>query len=278
MSKKGSWAFQMVVIIFMTLVLFFSDLLQSNESIIERVNKFPFYMLFLLLPLIGFVYTIVRKNTFASMRKWMLDNFMKYFTMFFSLVVTTYVVYYVFIIGNPQTWFGWLTAIVILADVFVVFLLMKHLEEKSIIKLDGKTVFTRLKFIGLLFVLCILSIFGVYCLYKYILSTSNGLVFMGTFQGIMLFSGISVGMEKEFKGRLRIFIGLIGNAIFLFLVLWFEPFRGVLEVTESATILTYVMYLGLGTIIILAGFLYGYYAKENNIVIRMFKELSTKHS
>ena len=278
MPRKESWAIQMAVIIFMSLVLFYGDLQNSNESIIERTNKFPLYLLLLLLPLIGFVYTIIRKNTFGGMRKWMLDNFMKYLSTFISLVVTTYVVYYIFIIGNPQTWFEWLTAFVILASVFVIFLWLKHVEEISDIKLDGKKFVTTMKFIGLFFTLSFISMLGTFALYKYVLSTSEGIIFLGVFQGVLLISGILAGMEKELKGKSRIFIGLIGNAIMLYLIIWFEPFRMVLKVTEPESILTYVIYLILGTLIILIGFFFGYFAKDNNVIIRMFKALSAKRS
>jgi membrane-associated HD superfamily phosphohydrolase len=274
--QQNSWAIQMAVIIFMSLVLFYGDLQSSNESIIERTNKFPLYLLLLILPLIGFVYTIIRKNTFTGIRKWMLDNFMKYLSMFVSLVVTTYVVYYVFIIGNPKTWFEWLTACVILASVFVIFLWLKHVEEISDIKLNGKKFVTTMKFIGLFLILSFFSMLGAFALYKYILATSEGIIFLGVFQGILLISGIPAGMEKELKGKSRILVGLIGNAIMLYLILWFEPFRVVLKVTESASIHTYVFYLIIGTLVILIGFLFGYFAKDDNIIIKMFKGLSTK--
>lgn len=274
--QQNSWAIQMAVIIFMSLVLFYGDLQSSNESIIERTNKFPLYLLLLILPLIGFVYTIIRKNTFTGIRKWMLDNFMKYLSMFVSLVVTTYVVYYVFIIGNPKTWFEWLTASVILASVFVIFLWLKHVEEISDIKLNGKKFVTTMKFIGLFLILSFFSMLGAFALYKYILATSEGIIFLGVFQGILLISGIPAGMEKELKGKSRILVGLIGNAIMLYLILWFEPFRVVLKVTESASIHTYVFYLIIGTLVILIGFLFGYFAKDDNIIIKMFKGLSTK--
>jgi len=278
MPQKGSWTIQMAVIILMSLVLFYGDLQHSNESIIERTNKFPLYLLLLILPLIGFVYTIVRKNTFAGMRRWMLDNFMKYLSMFISLVVTTYVVYYVFIIGNPKTWFEWLTTYVIFASVFVIFLWLKHFEEISDVKLDGKKFIKTTKFIGLFILLISLSIFIVIILYQYVLSTSRGLIFLGSFQGALLISGIPAGMEKELEKKAQILIGLIGNALLLLLILWFEPFKIVLEVTEPASIQTYFVYLIIGTIIILVGFFFGHFAKDDNIIIKMFNNLSRSSS
>ena len=134
----------------------------------------------------------------------------------------------------------------------------------------------RLKHLGLFFTLILFGLFGSYSLYSYVFHSSAGIVLVGTFQGIMAVSGITAGMEKELKGKARILIGLIGNGLFLFLILMTEPYRLYLEVTETASIQTYITYFIVGTLIILVGFFYGHFAKEENIVIRMFNHFSKK--
>jgi hypothetical protein len=276
MPKKGSWAVQMAVILLMSLILFYGDLQDSEKSIIERTNEFPLYLLFLVIPLVGFIITIVRKNTFPGLRQWMLDNFLKYFAMFLSLIVTTYVVYYVFIIGNPQTWFEWLTTFVTFSSIFIIFLWLKHIEESSDVKLDGKKFVTITKYLGLFFLIIFSFMFGISAFYQFILASSTGLILIGLFQGAMLLAGIPAGMEKELKGKARILIGLGGNAFMLYSILFLEPFRIAFKVSEEATIVTFILYLLLGTGIILIGFLFGHFANEDNIIIKMFNNLSTK--
>ena len=112
--------------------------------------------------------------------------------------------------------------------------------------------------------------------YQYILGTSMGLSIIGALQGIMSLAGITAGMEQKLKNKIRILIGLIGNALFLYSILMFEPFRVILKISEPNSITTYIPYLILGCIIILAGFFYGNFAKDDNIIIRMFNQLSTK--
>jgi len=205
----------------------------------------------------------------------MLDNFLKYLAMFISLIITTYVVYYVFIIGDPQSLFEWLTTIVIFFSIFVIFLWLKYFEETSDTKLKAKRVVTVFKSVGLLLLLAFIFVFGVVAFYEYLFNIPRGFAgLIGSLQGMLSLSGIFAGKEIELKGKARILIGLIGNGLFLYLIMAFEPFRATLGITEPFSIIQYILFLIIGSLIILGGFFYGHFAKKENVIIRSFNQIS----
>ncbi|MFE3845905.1 hypothetical protein ACFL1L_03485 [Thermoplasmatota archaeon] len=275
-TDYGGLAIQIGTILFLFFVLLIENIKNSGLTIIEYVNHVPIILLFPLILLIAFAYVIIKKKTIRGLGDWMLNNFMKYLMMFTSIIVTTYIVYFVFIIGNPQTWFEWLTTIIIISSVFVIFLWIKYFEEISEKKVDRKKIMPVLKNVGLFMLLLFIFTFCGIGFYSYILNTSKGLTIMGAFQGTIAFSVIFSGMEKELINKARVLIGLIFNGLFLYLILIVEPFRIVLEVTESDSNLTYLWYLLVGSIIILIGFFYGHFTKDDNFIKQIFRQLSKK--
>jgi hypothetical protein len=252
---KGTLA-SAILLIFLLFVLYDSMEEQGYTNILSYMNDYPLMIIFFILPIISFCYSAIKTHSLKKVKDWILTKSLKYILIFTSLIITTYVVYYILILGNPKTPFEYLSALVILIATFIVFLFLRYCEELAKVPIDKVRAIKKSKQIFSFFAI-ILGFSLLIGLFYYGITNYNfGFSWLlGYMQSMFIYAGIMSDIQEDRRKKIRVIISIISNIVIVYIF-------SIMEFQISEYVVFYVLF---GTIFIVLGTIYGKYSKDNRL-------------
>ena len=265
-KKSGTGALYSALLLLMSLMFLFGGAEELGyDNLLDYISDYPFTLFFFVLPLIGFTYSAVKRNSWKVVKEWIITKSMKYIFMFSSIIVTTYVIYFILILGSPKTLFQWFSAFVILVSTFVVFLFLRWGEELAKVPIKKERIIKKTKEMFIWFSSIILASASIGALYTLITDIDFPInFFFGYLQSIFCYGALVVAMESRLRNKLRVLAGLIGLPFIIYIFSKIQP-----ELTEY-----YWTYVIGGTILILGCFFYSLYSKEDTRLKSFIRKMS----
>jgi len=83
--KSGTGALYSAVLLLISLILLWSGVEELGyDNLLDYISDYPFTLILFILPLIGFTYSAVKRNSWNIVKDWIITKSIKYIFMFLN--------------------------------------------------------------------------------------------------------------------------------------------------------------------------------------------------